>query len=492
MAIGPGNTSRFTLTIKGIEDELRVIRFQGREGVSRPFIFTIETACENFDLDFDAILAQPAQLVIDEPEETRHINGIIHAMEASDPIGDRFCKYAFELVPKPTLLHYRINLKIFQNLTAEVIIRQVLESAGLTADDFKFQITTELPTRVYCTQYEESDSDFIHRLMAEDGLHYFFEHTEEKCLMVISDSHYSFKPLPVTPELEYKQQTGQVITDYFIHQFYVGAEAKPNTVVYRDYNFERPKQDLEVKETTEGADAEIGGLEVYQHNVPYQTPDAGKQKAQTTLTAYQAFKISGSGVSNCPYISAGHFFMLENYEDETFNYHWLITDVWHQGNQPQVVEEFSGRAGSGYSNKIQATPKDHIFKTIPTAPKPKIRGAQTAFVTGPAGEEIYCDKYGRVKVQFHWDRDGKNDENSSCWIRVRQPLAGNKWGDLLTPRIGTEVLVKFINGDPDQPIIMGCLYNGKDKPPYKLPTIKLAPPSKPTVRRAVMALMKSA
>ncbi|MDE1463291.1 type VI secretion system tip protein TssI/VgrG, partial [Spartinivicinus poritis] len=163
---------------------------------------------------------------------------------------------------------------------------------------------------------------------------------------------------------------------------------------------------------------------------------------------------------------------LQNYDDPRYDVQWLVDDVWHYGSQPQSVEEFTGSSNSGYSNKLHASPRDHVFKTQPVAPKPKIRGSQTAFVTGPKGEEIYCDKYGRVKIQFHWDRDGKYDENSSCWVRVRQPLAGNKWGDLLIPRIGTEVLVKFINGDPDQPIIMGCLYNGKDKPPYKLPDHK--------------------
>ncbi|MDE1464492.1 type VI secretion system tip protein TssI/VgrG, partial [Spartinivicinus poritis] len=163
---------------------------------------------------------------------------------------------------------------------------------------------------------------------------------------------------------------------------------------------------------------------------------------------------------------------LQNYDDPRYDVQWLVDDVWHYGSQPQSVEEFTGSGNSGYSNKLHASPRDHVFKTQPVAPKPKIRGSQTAFVTGPKGEEIYCDKYGRVKVQFHWDRDGKYDENSSCWVRVRQPLAGNKWGDLLIPRIGTEVLVKFVNGDPDQPIIMGCLYNGKDKPPYKLPDHK--------------------
>lgn len=464
-----GNTSRFTLTIKGIEDELRVIEFNGREGISRPSIFTIKTACENFDLDFDAILQQPAQLMIDDPDSPRYVNGIIHAMGIDNPIGDRFSAYSFELVPKCILLLYRINLKIFQNLTAEGIIQQVLENAELTADDFTFKITTELPTRVYCTQYEESDLDFIQRLMAEDGLHYFFEHTEEKCVMVINDSHYSFPPVPQTPEIEYKRKSGQLITDYFIYEFYAGAVAQPNTVVYRDYNFERPKQDLEIKETAEGSDS---ALEVYQHNVPYRTPEMGKQKAKTAIKAYQSIKRTGDGLSNDIYLSAGHFFMLENYDDDQYNHHWLMTDVWHQGTQDQVLEELAGAGGSGYANNFKATPRDHVFKTQPLAPKPKIRGAQTAFVTGPEGEEIYCDKYGRVKVQFHWDRDGKNDENSSCWIRVKQPLAGNKWGDLIIPRIGTEVLVKFINGDPDQPIIMGCLYNGKDKPPYKLPDHK--------------------
>ncbi len=470
--MGIGNTSRFTFTVKGIEEELRVIEFHGREGISRPFIFNIVTACENFDLEFDDLLEQSAQLVIHEAEEPRYVNGIIHAVEMGDVIGDRFCKYEFELVPKVTLLHYRTNLKIFQHLTVEAIIRQVLESAELTADDFKFQITTELPTRVYCTQYEETDLDFIHRLMAEDGLHYFFDHTEDQCLMMISDSHYSFKPVPVTPEIEYKFQSGQVTTDYFMSLFYAGAEAAPDTAVFRDFNFERPRQDLEITEKASDEGSELSGLEVYHHNVPYRTPEAGQKKAKTALLAYRATRVFGQGKSNNPYISAGNFFLLQNYDDPRYDIQWLINDVWHYGSQPQSVEEFTGSSNSGYGNKMDVSPRDHVFKTQPLAPKPKIRGSQTAFVTGPKGEEIYCDKYGRVKIQFHWDRDGEYDENSSCWVRVRQPLAGNKWGDLFIPRIGIEVLVKFINGDPDQPIIMGCLYNGKDKPPYKLPDNK--------------------
>ncbi|MCX4030320.1 type VI secretion system tip protein VgrG [Endozoicomonas sp. SM1973] len=466
-----GSSSRFTFSIKGVEDTLRVVRFDGQEGISRPYVFTIDTVCENFDLDLDVILQQPSQLVIHDPDEPRYINGIIHANQISDPIG-RFCRYRFELTPKVSLLHYRVNLKIFQNLTADAIIRQVLLNAGLTTDDFTFQITGVLPTRVYCTQYQESDLDFIHRLMAEDGLHYFIKQTNNNCVMVISDSHYSFKPVPVTPELEYKYQAGMETTHYFIRQFYVTAEAQPNTVVFRDYNFEHPRQNLEVKESASDDKSGLNGLEVYQHNVSYQNPTAGKQKAANLIKAYKSVKLTGDGFSNSPHISAGHFFQLQNYDDSRYEHYWLLTGVIHDGIQTQVLEEHDTGRGSSYSNRIIATPRDHQFKTLPLAPKPKIRGSQTAFVTGPKGEEIYCDKYGRIKVQFHWDRDGQYNENSSCWVRVKQNWAGKQWGDLQVPRIGTEVLVKFINGDPDQPIVMGCLYNGRDKPPYKLPDHK--------------------
>ncbi|MCX4029294.1 type VI secretion system tip protein VgrG [Endozoicomonas sp. SM1973] len=466
-----GNQSRFTFTIKGVEDTLRVVQFDGQEGISRPYVFTIDTVCENFDLDLDEILQRPAQLVIHTADEPRYINGIIHANEVSDPIG-RFCSYRFELTPKVSLLHYRVNLKIFQQLTADAIIRQVLLNAGLTTDDFKFQITGQLPTRIYCTQYQESDLAFIHRLMAEDGLHYFLEQTNDNCVMVISDSHYSFKPVPVTPELEYQYQAGMATTHYFINQFYVTTKASPNTVIYRDYNFERPRLDLETKDTAEATQSRLSGLTVYQHNSSYQTPEAGKQKAQNTLKAYQAIKRTGDGFSDCPHVAAGHFFMLKNYDDSRYDHYWLLTGVVHEGSQTQVLEEYDTGKGFSYRNQILTTPRDHQFKTQPLVAKPKIRGSQTAFVTGPKGEEIYCDKYGRIKIQFHWDRDGKHDENSSCWVRVKQNWAGKNWGDLQVPRIGTEVLVKFINGDPDQPIVMGCLYNGRDKPPYQLPDHK--------------------
>ncbi|RDH46149.1 type VI secretion system tip protein TssI/VgrG [Zooshikella ganghwensis] len=469
--MGLGNSSLFMFSVEGCNDEFRVVEFKGREQISSPFYFTVAVACSNFELSTSALINKPACLTFSAEEAPRYVHGIIVNIELIDT-GRRFASYKVVLAPKLWRLEKRTQMKIFQQQDASQIIKTLLKDAGLKeGDDFKIEITGELPQRTYTTQYLETDLEFFNRILAEDGLHYHFIFEQNRHVLLISDTQYIFKRLPVTPEIPYIRHTGLLKRDYTIHDFNLQSKVQPNKITVKDYNFTKPSLKLEISEQTNQGD-----FEVYHHGGLFQKPDIGQKQAQTQLKAFQALKETGLGESNCVYLSAGKLFKLTEHNNPALNQEYLLYGVSHYGSQPQSLEEGASGGPSGYSSSFICIPNNVEFKA--RAPKPTINkrnrfnGIQNAMVVGPAGEEIYTDQYSRIKVQFNWDKDGKSNEKSSCWIRVAQPWTGASWGAVQIPRIGQEILLSFVNGDPDRPLIKGVLYNGRNKPPYKLPDQK--------------------
>ncbi len=463
------NQTHFSLSIKGVEHDLQVLEFSGREAVSQPYAFDVELISERPDLDLESLLHQRAFLAFDQNDTGIH--GLIHRI-AQGESGKRMTRYRLTLVPQLAYLAHRTNQRIFQHLTVEKIIGQVLEEHGIQADAYQFQLGSIYPEREYCVQYDESDLHFIQRLCEEEGIHYHFQHSQDGHVLTFGDDQTAF---PRLAPLAYQQDTGLVADDPVIKHFGVRVETRTSQVTRRDYDFEKPRLQLEAK--AEG-DAQPK-LEDYDYPGRYTDRERGKHLAKRALERHRHDFELAQGDGDSPTLVSGHFLDLSEHPRQEWNQLWLLTEVLHEGKQPQVLEESvtsdtqpADGFTQGYRNRFTATPWDVPYRPSLAHPKPRILGSQSAVVTGPAGEEIHCDQYGRVKVQFFWDREGQADEKTSCWLRVSSSWAGDRYGAITIPRIGMEVLVTFLEGDPDQPLVTGCLYHAEHVVPYELPANK--------------------
>ncbi|MAE22250.1 type VI secretion system tip protein VgrG [Pseudomonas chengduensis] len=482
------NQTHFSLSIEGIEHDLQVLEFSGREAISQPYAFDVELIGERPDLDLESLLHQRAFLAFDQ--NGAGIHGLIHRI-AQGESGKRMTRYRLTLVPQLAYLAHRTNQRIFQHLTVEKIITQVLEEHGIQADAYQFQLGSLYPEREYCVQYDESDLHFVQRLCEEEGIHYHFQHSSNGHVLTFGDDQTVF---PRLAPLAYQQDTGLVADDPVIKHFGVRVETRTSQVTRRDYDFEKPRLQLEAK-----ADGDAQPkLEDYDYPGRYTDRERGKHLAKRALERHRHDFELAQGDGDSPTLVSGHFLDLTDHPREAWNQLWLLTEVLHEGKQPQVLEESitsdsalrrtapsplrgEGRGEGdksdadfhqGYRNRFTATPWNVPFRPPLAHPKPHILGSQSAVVTGPAGEEIHCDQYGRVKVQFFWDRIGAADEKTSCWLRVSSSWAGDRYGAITIPRIGMEVLVTFLEGDPDQPLVTGCLYHAEHVVPYDLPANK--------------------
>ena len=464
------NQTHFSLSIEGASHDLQVLEFTGREAISQPFVFELELISERPDLDLESLLHQPAFLAL-SPSGTG-IHGLIYRIAQGDS-GQRLTRYHVTLRPQLAYLAHRINQRIFQHLSVEKIISQVLEEHGIQSNAYKFQFGPSVyPDREYCVQYDESDLHFIQRLCEEEGIHYHFQHSEQGHVLVFGDDQTVFPKLAPTA---YQQDSGLVADEPVIKRFALRLETRSNRVTRRDYNFEKPKLLMEAAFNSEFQP----DLEDYDYPGRFVERERGKHLAKRNLERHRSDYELASGESDQPLLVSGHFLNLSEHPREGWNQLWLLTAISHEGKQPQVLEESvtshtDTRDGftQGYRNRFTATPWDVPHRPALMHPKPQVLGSQTAVVTGPAGEEIHCDQYGRVKVQFHWDREGQADDTTSCWLRVSSSWAGDGYGAIAIPRIGMEVLVTFLEGDPDQPLVTGCLYHAAHVVPYALPANK--------------------
>jgi type VI secretion system secreted protein VgrG len=472
------STPVFRFAVTGCAEELRVTRFSGQEALSGLFEFHLELASQSPALDFDSIVGKPGVLTILGDRVPRCVHGIVCRFEQLQAL-PRYTLYRATLVPQVWRLRHRHDCRIFQGMTTPDILKKVLASAGIARDQYRLALSGAYEPRDYCVQYRESDWAFMSRLMEEDGIFYFFEHAPDGHVLVMGDAKSAFKAIPgeVVP---FRHGSGLVTDGEHVERFRFTEEVQPGQVALRDFNFKRPNMPMEVK----GTAAKDTDLEVYDYPGEYQVPGRGSPGkgltlAQVRMEEWQALRVEGHGESDCERFVPGGLFTLAGHARRLFNRRYLLTGVGHEGYQPQVLEEEAGAEGQlSYSNHFSCIPDDVPYRPARVTPKPVVRGIQTAIVVGPEGEEIYTDEFGRVKVQFHWDREGKSNEKSSCWIRVSQAWAGEAWGAMFIPRIGQEVVVDFIEGDPDRPLITGRVYNGLNPVPYVLPDEK----TKSTVR----------
>jgi len=460
-------------TVEGCATELHLLALEGQEGLSELFAFTVVVSTDEA-LAFDDVAGKPATLRIqvDEADEPRFVHGLVSRIEHVEATRGGFA-YRLALVPKVWRLLHRAGARIFQDFTAAEVIGQVFDGAGLAkGDDYKLSLTGTYGKREYCVQYRETDWDFACRLMEEEGIFYYFEQLDERARLVLADAKEGLPDVGGVATLPYRPARGALDDAQHGHRvwrFSLAREARPGKVTLRDYDFKKPSLSLEAQKAAALEDH----FEIYDYPGSYDSPGSGTTRATVRLDELRALRTAGEGDSPAPQLLPGHCFTLADHTIDDLNRKYLVTRVEHHGVAPrEVVDHDEEDTELPYTNHFEVIPQDVLFRPPRATRKPLIHGVQTAVVVGPAGEEIHTDEHGRIKVQFHWDRLGKNDDKSSCWIRVSQMWAGAGWGALFLPRVGHEVVVTFLEGDPDRPLVVGSLYHGTNVPPYPLPAQK--------------------
>jgi type VI secretion system secreted protein VgrG len=462
-------TSRIRFEINGCSAELHVLRFSGHEGISELFHFEVTVAADDATLAPADLVGLPAHLEIDgEDGSTRHVHGMVSRFEFGDA-GKKLSLYHVVVVPKVWRLHHRQDCRVFQQLSTPEIAQKVLEGAGLSAgDDFRLSLRGAYKKREYCIQYRETDFAFVSRLLEEEGIHYFFEHQADKHVLVLADEPSAHSDIAGDASVKFRAPLGAMAHGEHVSRFRFSAEVRPGKYTVRDYDFTRPDFVLQGEHERE----KDKDLAIYDYPGVHGVPAGdGTAIAKLRLEERAALREVGEGESACARLASGSTFTLAEHSREALNKSYLVVRVEHRGSEPSMTD-LGGHDEARYENRFECVDASVPFHPPLVTPRPTIKGLQSAVVVGPAGEEIHTDAHGRVMVQFHWDRLGKKDDKASCWVRVSQILAGKSWGAVFLPRVGHEVLVDFLDGDPDRPLVVGSVYHGTNVPPYSLPSEK--------------------
>ena len=477
----------FALKLGSLSSEVRVTGFSLVEGLSSIPRAEVSLVCAQPDVAFDAVMDQDAALhLVDRAGAERAFYGLVSGFAQGDT-GFHWTAYTAVIEAPLHRLQYRSDSRIFQQTSVQDILSEVLNAAGVS--QHRFSLAETRPVREYCVQYRESDYDFFARLCAEEGLVFFHSYDQGVCTLEIMDKMGAVEAAPgLSGPVTYRSAGGGIDPDMpaFIQRFEYQENLRAGKLAQRDYWFKKPLYfwdkdaagntgPLQAPTGSAGADLELyDGLSRGHHAADDKT---AARYATYRLEAHRADAAVGRGRSTVACLCAGFGFAMTGFAQDKLNQSYLVTQIVHEGRQPQALDQDAPEEASEYHNRFEAIPERIDWRAphylLSQAPrKPRVDGPQLARVVGPAGEEIFCDDYGRVKLQFPWDRHGKGDENSSCWVRVSQLWAGTKYGGMAIPRIGQEVIVEFLDGDIDQPIITGRTYNAHNLPPYELPVNK--------------------
>jgi|SRR5215469_580757 len=449
------------------DDVLLLQGFSGSEGISRLFRFQLDLLSEKNDIDFDDIIGQNVTLRVNlfDGTSNRYFNGYVSRF-AQSGADARFTHYQMEVVPWLWFLTRNADCKIFQNMTIPQIIQKVFSDRGFS--DFTSSLTGNYEPHEYCVQYRETDFNFVSRLMEQYGIFYFFQHDDGKHTLVLADSPSAYKPCPDQDVAHYSLAPNELDSEDVVTGWHIEQEMRTGKYSVTDYNFETPSTSLMSSEPTVVDVGDNSKFEFYDYPGDHLNQSQGSGVAKLRMQEEESSHLVISGSSLVRAFTSGYKFDLEDHYRDDMNDSYLLTEVQHvasAGGTYTLGED----SAEHYSNHFTCIPANIPFRPPRITPKPFVQGPQTALVVGKSGEEVWVDKYGRIKVQFYWDRVGKKNENSSCWIRVSQPWAGQNWGAMWIPRIGQEVIVSFLEGDPDRPIITGRVYNAEQMPPYPLP-----------------------
>ncbi len=449
------------------KDVLLFSRMQGREALGRLFEYELEVFSRNPDIKADALLGQPVTIEMTRSDGgIRHFNGFTARFSHIGMEGD-LTRYCLLLRPWLWFLTRTTDCRIFQHKKAPDIIKRIFKELGF--GDVKDSLTGAYRERDYCVQYRESDFNFVSRLMEEEGIHYFFRHESGRHVLVLADSQGAYSKIPGYDSIPYFPQDNEARRNrdhLFVWSF--TRKVKSGAYVLRDFDFETPRADLEIKSVCAKPHPK-SDYECFDYPGGYIKPDEGQSYVDNRLAEFQAQHEVFHGEGNVAGLGAGDLFKLTGHPRQDQNIEYLVTDNHFEMASNEYGPATAVGGFEGYRCALGGLPKSQTFRPARLTRKPFVQGPQTAIVVGKQGEEIWTDKYGRVKVKFHWDRSDERDETCSCWIRVAHPWAGKNWGMVSLPRIGQEVIVSFLEGDPDRPIITGSVYNAEQMPPYALP-----------------------
>ncbi|MGV0911520.1 type VI secretion system Vgr family protein [Martelella sp. FOR1707] len=461
----------FTFEAPALKDaQFLVHGFEAREKLFGLTQVDIELVSEDPDIDLNALLDTPATLTIHHKYAgIRHLSGVIAEIARADE-GFHRTFYTVTLLPMLHRLDHGSDCRIFQQKTVPDIIREILKENGV--EDVQWHMAGEHVAREYCVQYRETHLAFAERIAAEEGIWYYFTYGENgQHTLHFIDMPQIVGKLPDLPELEYNANPGGAVKGVFCNRFAFHERLRSTVYTQRDYTFKNPPYTQEHKAERQEDNGAKRDYALYDYPGRYKRDVAGKPFTKYRMEATRTDATTADGQTNAIHLMPGFRMALTDHPNKACNIDWHLLSVSHSGEQPQALKEEAGSGATTYSASFSAMPARLPYRP-PTTKKPMVDGPQIARVTGPEGEEIYCDEFARIKVWFPWDHRGEQNDKSSCWIRVANNWAGATWGHMAIPRIGQEVIVDFLEGDPDQPIVTGRTYNAMNKPPYKLPENK--------------------
>lgn len=436
------------------ENTFLATAFSGSEFVSGLFEFHIDLISENLEIKPESIVGKQGCVTLNN-EHQRAFNGIVKSFSLGGMIEHDKRQYRITLVPWLWFLSKTNNHRIFQEKNTKDIVSQIFQDLGF--NDFDFRAAGGKP-REYCVQHNESDLNFVSRLLEEEGIAYYFAHEKSKHKLILVDQKNAYEDCPET-DLTYHSGT---MSKTHISSWERVYQFKKGMWSIADYNFKEPQKKIAPQQASSSNFADNSKFEHYEYPGLYDFT-MGTDAVKLRLDAEEADREKAEGTSDCSSFFAGGKFKIAEHANPEQKGAYILLAVHHHAID---TFHFSGERSVEYRNEFACIPDSVHYRPAPVHPKPIIAGPQSAIVTGPAGEEIYIDEYGRIKVQFYWDREGKKDENSSCYLRVMQAWAGAQWGSSFIPRIGHEVIVSFLDGDPDRPLVTGSVYNEKNKPVY--------------------------
>ena len=475
--------AEFTFDAQGEhEPRWRVTGFEASEGLSRVYECAVDVANPSLAVNPDALLGRYAVLRVARPAAQRRFYGLVRRVEHRGTVADhRLARVT--MVPALWTLSQRSDARVFQDVTAVEAVEAVLREAGVYVGAVEKQLQRPLPKREYCVQYRESDLDFVRRLLASEGVSFFFRHEDEAETLVLCDGAHAWEALRTmdggaVPVAGAEGETHAVET---VRHLRWERSTRPSGVAVSEFDFTRPDYRIERmaprrREGPRNLYEPASAATLHGYAAPAYARDDAQEQAQLRLEAERLDEAVGAGEGNVSGMAPGATFRLAMAGAHVAPQRYVVTEVTHRGSAPEVLTHGDAH-GSGaaagdarYRNTFRCVPVEAPVRPKREVPRPTIAGLQTATVTGPAGEAVYTDERGRVRVQFHWDRQGLRDEHSACWVRVIQgPWAGNGWGQQFIPRVGMEVAVSFVEGDPDKPVVIGALYNGANRPTFNVP-----------------------
>ncbi len=446
-------------------DVLLLNEMGGGEELGRLFSYELQLNSLDANIDLNQLLGKPMSVGLQLADGgERYFHGIVARCSQNIDQG-QFASYQVTLRPWLWLLSRTSDCRIFQNLSIPQIIKQVFRDLGFS--DFEDALSRPYREWEYCVQYRETSFDFVSRLMEQEGIYYFFRHEQDRHVLVLADAYGAHTTVPGYTSVPYYPKDEQQRERDHMHNWHLAQQVQPGSLELNDYDFQRPSASIDVRSAMPRPHT-AGDFPLYDYPGTYVKSEDGEHYARTRIEALQTLHEQVEFSGNARGLGSGHLFSLTGFSRRDQNREYLILAARYYITQERL-ESGGSAASAQFDSSLTCIDAQQSFRPLANTHRPIVKGPQTALVVGPKGEEIWTDQYGRVKVHFYWDRHDQSNENSSCWIRVSQSWAGKNWGSMQIPRIGQEVIVSFLEGDPDRPIITGRVYNAEQTVPYDLP-----------------------